>query len=98
MKCLGALDSFVSRLFLLEATFLGIIASALGWAFGTLVMFVINGFGQGWDIVMKVGLLGYLQNMVICVVIGMILTLLATIFPAQRAARMPPVMALRSEV
>jgi putative ABC transport system permease protein len=98
MKCLGALDSFVRRLFLLEAAFLGIIASTLGWAFGTLVMFIVNGFGQGWDMVVAVGLLGYLRSAAICIVVGTVLTLLATIFPAQRASQLPPAAALRSEV
>jgi ABC-type antimicrobial peptide transport system permease subunit len=98
MKCLGALDSFVRRLFMLEAAFLGILSSALGWAFGTLVMFVVNGFGQGWPAVIGVGLTGYLRSLGICVLVGTILTLLATVFPAQRASKLPPAAALRSEV
>jgi predicted lysophospholipase L1 biosynthesis ABC-type transport system permease subunit len=98
MKCLGALDSFVRRLFMLEAAFLGILASGLGWIFGTLVMFIVNGFSQGWNMVIAVGITGYLRSFVICVVVGTILTLLATIFPAQRASRLPPAAALRSEV
>ena len=31
MKCLGAMDGFIVKLFLLEAGFLGILASVLGW-------------------------------------------------------------------
>ena len=34
MKCLGALDSFVVTLFLLESGMMGICASVLGWAVG----------------------------------------------------------------
>ena len=98
MKCLGALDSFVLRLFLLEAGFLGIIASALGWVLGTLLMFVINGFSNGWPAVLSVGVGGYLKSFGICVVVGMVLTLLATIFPALRASQLPPASALRSEI
>jgi ABC-type antimicrobial peptide transport system permease subunit len=98
MKCLGALDSFVLRLFMLEAGFLGIIASFLGWAFGTTLMFVIDGFGQGWAAVISIGVAGYARNAVMCIVIGMILTLLATIFPALRASQLPPASALRSEI
>lgn len=98
MKCLGALDSFVRRLFMLEAAFLGIIASVIGWFIGTIIMVVSGGFSKGWAVVGAVGLLGYLTTLVICVVIGAVLTLAATFFPAQRAAKMPPVMALRSEI
>ena len=98
MKCLGALDSFVRRLFMLEAAFLGIIASAIGWIIGALIMVVAGGFGKGWAVVGAVGLMGYLQTFGFCIGIGMLLTLAATYFPAQRAASMPPVMALRSEI
>src|SRR5437764_3311412 len=34
MKCLGAMDGFIVKLFLLEAGFLGILASVLGWVVG----------------------------------------------------------------
>jgi putative ABC transport system permease protein len=98
MKCLGALDSFVLRLFILEACFLGVIASALGWVLGTLIMVVVNGFGQGWSVVFQVGILNYIKSFLICMGVGLVLTLLATIFPALRAASLPPVSALRSEV
>src|SRR6476661_3464374 len=31
MKCLGAMDGFIVKLFLIEAGFLGMVASVLGW-------------------------------------------------------------------
>src|SRR5713101_3030252 len=34
MKCLGAMDGFIVKLFLLEAGFLGVLASVLGWIVG----------------------------------------------------------------
>ncbi|MBW3623986.1 MAG: FtsX-like permease family protein [Armatimonadetes bacterium] len=98
MKCLGALDAFVRRLFMLEAGFLGVIASSLGWLVGTLIMVIAGGFSKGWPVVGAVGIMGYLETFVWCVVIGTVLTLAATFFPAQKAASMPPVMALRSEI
>lgn len=98
MKCLGALDSFVQRLFMLEAAFLGIIASTIGWVIGTAIMVIAGGFSKGWPVVAAVGLLGYLKTLIGCIGLGMLLTLAATFFPALRAAKMPPVMALRSEI
>src|ERR1051325_5130704 len=34
MKCLGAMDGFIVKLFLLQAGFLGMVASILGWLIG----------------------------------------------------------------
>ncbi len=98
MKCLGALDSFVQRLFLLEAGFLGIIASSLGWLFGAVIIVLMSGFSVGWAAIPAVGLLGYLRSFAVCVIVGTVLTMVATYFPSQRAAAMPPAAALRSEV
>jgi len=98
MKCLGALDSFVRRLFLIEAAFLGIIASTIGWFVGYLGMFLLFLIRQGWAVAAGVSLRSVLMDLVTCVVVGTILTLLATVFPAQRASKLPPAAALRSEI
>ena len=98
MKCLGALDSFVVVLFLLESGMLGICASVLGWVLGFVTMVLIAGFSKGWDIVATMSIWGVLGTLGFCVVIGMLLTLLATILPARQAAKMPAAMALRSEI
>lgn len=98
MKCLGALDSFVVILFLLESGMLGICASVLGWILGFVTMVLIAGFSKGWDIVATMSVWGILETLGFCVVIGMLLTLLATILPARQAAKMPAAMALRSEI
>ena len=34
MKCLGALDQFIVKIFMIEAFMIGVIASALGWVLG----------------------------------------------------------------
>jgi len=98
MKCLGALDAFVRRLFLLEAGFLGIIASTIGWLVGYLVMFLVYLARHGWAVAAGVPARTVGMNLLISVVVGTMLTLLATVFPAQRAAQLPPASALRSEV
>ncbi len=98
MKCLGALDSFVVTLFMLESGMMGVVASVIGWLVGFLLMILIAGFSQGWDIVATIGLLDVGRMFLIAVGVGLFLTILATIAPAQRAARMPAAMALRSEI
>src|SRR3954454_20863279 len=47
MKCLGALDGFIVKLFLLEAGFLGILASLLGWVIGYGVIAIVGVIREG---------------------------------------------------
>ena len=47
MKCLGALDSFVVKLFFIESCVLGFLASLLGGIMGWLVISLINIFTIG---------------------------------------------------
>ncbi len=98
MKCLGALDSFVVKLFFLEAGLLGVVASAIGFFVGWLLVFVINLFRLGggvWSAATPLELLALLgQSMAV----GVVVTVVATILPAIRAAKMPPAAALRVEV
>ena len=98
MKCLGALDSFIVRLFFLESAFAGLIGSALGAPIGialaTLRMGLAVGFGS-----LDLGQLGRdtLINGAIALAIGTTITVLAAIYPAYVAARMQPVEAMRAE-
>lgn len=98
MKCLGALDSFVVLLLVLESSMLGIVASALGWVLGFVSMLLIAGTSKGWDVVATMNPLAVLGTFGICIFVGMGLTLVATIVPAMQAAKMPAAMALRSEI
>lgn len=98
MKCLGALDSFVVRMFILEGMFMGVIASALGALLGGGVMLISAGWSVGWSAVRGVSLAQFGLIVIICLGVGTFLTFLATIAPAIRAARMPPAAALRAEI
>ena len=98
MKCLGALDSFVVKLFFLEAGMLGVVASAIGFLVGWLLVFIINLFRLGagvWSAATPLELLGLLGQ---AMAVGVVVTVVATILPAIRAAKMPPAAALRVEV
>lgn len=98
MKCLGALDGFIVKLFFIESCFLGFIASVLGFVVGWLVISLIRLAMDGIEVF---GPYFWMQSLRLCgqsAAIGTVLTFLATIFPAYRAAKMPPVAALRAEV
>lgn len=98
MKCLGALDSFVVVLFLLESGMMGIVASVLGWVAGFASITLIAGLSRGWDIVANIEPVQLVQTFGWSLLVGLLLTIVATIAPALRAAGMPAAVALRSEI
>lgn len=98
MKCLGALDIFIVQLFLLESSVMGVVASVAGWLVGFLSIWLIGLINHGWIVAGQITILQALQSLGIGLVVGVFLTVVATIPPAIRAAKMPPVMALRTEV
>src|SRR5205823_7528703 len=76
MKCLGALDSFIVKLFLIEACLLGVTASLIGYVIGfgfaMAAGAIQNGFKQ-WSLVPPGAvLLAFLA----CVLVGALLTVL----------------------
>jgi len=97
MKCLGALDTFIVKLFLLESSALGFIGTLLGIIVG---MF-LSSLRQ--LIVYKSPTLTYYPGLniilagVLAAFIGLLLSILAAILPARNAARMEPVEAMRVE-
>lgn len=98
MKCLGALDSLIVRLFFIESVFLGFLSSLLGFAIGWLVISLVHLFMDGVVVFGADFWLGTLKLMFASVGVGTFLTFIATIAPAIRAAQMPPAAALRVEV
>ncbi|HZT44330.1 MAG TPA: FtsX-like permease family protein [Chthonomonadaceae bacterium] len=98
MKCLGALDSFVVRLFFIEAILMGVFASFAGWLAGWLIITLVHLISDGVSIFGGSFWSGTLWLMVQSTLIGTLITLVAAIPPAVRAAQMPPAVALRSEI
>lgn len=88
IKCLGASDGFIVKVFFLESAVLGAIGSFAGSVLGSLVMKLIS--GASWSVVGFVVLLGTGA--------GILMTVLAAIAPAVQAAKMPAAAALRVDV
>jgi ABC-type antimicrobial peptide transport system permease subunit len=97
MKCLGALDRFILRLFLLEAGMQGFAGASVGALLGLLTAFLsaLLTFGALTFTTFPVGLLGL--TMIKAILIGCGLSLIGVIYPAITAARMAPVEAMRTE-
>ena len=99
LKCLGALGSFVVRLFLIENAFIGALASFLGAILGCLLALVQLGavfeFALlNWGLCLEAMLPGILK----AVALGTVLTLLASLYPTYVASRMRPVDAMRVDI
>jgi putative ABC transport system permease protein len=99
MKCLGALDSLIVRLFLIESLFMGIVSSLGGWLFGIIVVTLVRigtlGVNSGM-IGMEAGIFWKIFGC--CVGAGALLTIIAALLPSIRASQMQPAVALRSEL
>lgn len=96
MKCLGALDQFIVKLFLIESGLLGALAGLLGSLVGTLVMYLVNVFRYQFKTAAVVGPM--LTIVLVSIVLGTVLSIVAAILPARQAARMPAAAALRTTV
>ncbi|MCU0538428.1 MAG: FtsX-like permease family protein [Desulfobacterales bacterium] len=97
MKCLGALDRFVLRLFLLEAGMQGLAGALSGAAAGALFA-LAAGLGRfGLEAVREVGAGDLGLSIGWATATGVGLSLLGVLYPAWVAARMQPVEAMRVE-
>lgn len=99
LKCLGALDRFVVRLFLVESFFIGF----LGSLSGTIIGFLLSILQVGAVLEFSLLSMGeYLRCFFSCapiaILAGTVLTVIAAIYPTYVAARMKPVDAMRTEL
>lgn len=100
MKCLGALDTFVIKLFMIESVFQGISGATLGVIIGLLLATIEGTLTYGLSIWRHglVPLSTFGSYACLCLLAGVMLTIVGAIYPAWRAARMQPVEAMRAEV
>ena len=97
MKCLGALDRFIVRLFILEALMQGLVGSVTGSILGVLAATASSALNLGAGIFLSFPWHALIYSMLISTLVGTGLSLLGVIYPAIIAARMQPVEAMRQE-
>lgn len=97
MKCLGALDKFIIRIFLLESSGLGIIGTVIGIIVGFGLTMSLLTFRYGIYPWKHFPVTNLIQSALISLLIGAGLSIFAAIYPASVAARMEPVSAMRVE-
>jgi putative ABC transport system permease protein len=98
MKCLGALDEFIVRLFLIETAVLGFLGAIVGAIVGHVIMLVVSMIRFGVSVTAKMDWSQMLIYIGFATLIGCVISLVAAVPPAVRASRMPPAAALSTEV
>jgi ABC-type lipoprotein release transport system permease subunit len=97
MKCLGALDSFIVKLFLLESTFQGLAGTSAGIIIGFALTLGLALLDYGGYAFTYFPLGGIAESAGYALVVGTLLSLIGAMLPAYRAAKMEPVEAMRSD-
>jgi len=97
MKCLGALDRIVLRLFLLEALLLGILGSGAGALLGLAISYAASMLRYGALDYAGMHVLPLLAPAVKAWATGIGLSLLGVLYPAWLAARLHPIIVMREE-
>ncbi|MHA1710951.1 MAG: ABC transporter permease [Candidatus Freyarchaeota archaeon] len=98
MKCLGALDRHIFMLFLVESVVLGLVGGAIGFAAGTTMAFIAQSLQLGLEVLSKVPGYHILSSFGASLLLSISLSVIATLYPAYKAAKSNPVEALQFEI
>ena len=97
LKCLGARDQFIVRLYFIESTLQGIAGAAFGMIAGLMVSLTVMTVQYGLYTWKALPILAIVGNLLIAFVVGILMSVVSSILPAYSAARKQPIEALRVE-
>ncbi|MCF6247773.1 MAG: FtsX-like permease family protein [Desulfobacula sp.] len=97
MKCLGALDRFILRLFLIEATLQGFIGATIGSVAGTVIALLGSLFKFGTVAMIFISINDVIMSITTAIFLGCFLSIIGVLYPALLAAKMQPVEAMRGK-
>lgn len=101
MKCLGALSAFVRQIFLIESCMIGAMGGLAGSILGagfTIIIYAFT-FGLGMVTTSLSAAMGTLfLYLLLAFTAGVVLSMMAAIYPANVASKMVPANALRSNI
>ena len=97
MKCLGALDRFILKLFLLEAGIQGLAGAGIGAIVGGLFALINGAIHFGLAAMAYLSWPSAVASVAAAAGLGCFLSLLGVLYPAIVAARMQPVEAMRAD-
>lgn len=97
LKCIGAQDAFIVKTYFIESSLQGIMGTTLGMLIGLTVSVAVNTVAYGAFVFQSFPVQAVLKSVFIALVIGCLMSVLASIAPAYWAARKQPVEAMRVE-
>ncbi len=97
IKCLGATDSGVLEIFLIEALLLGIIGGVIGTIVGWVTAVVMYSL-QGINVFFEGAMLSYARIIGMSIGVAALISIVAAAYPSYYAARLKPAEALRYEI
>lgn len=99
LRAIGASGKQVRRMISIEALGIGVAGTVIGTLAGIVVAQLIvaafNAIGAGFP---SPGIVMLPRTIIICAIVGIGVTMLSVIVPSRRAARIPPVAAMRPEL
>jgi len=97
MKCLGALDRIIVRLFLIEALILGMVGAGVGGLLGMLAAWTGSLVHYATLDCLKISLMPLLAQVLYAWAVGIGLSVLGVIYPAILAAKLQPVIVMKEQ-
>jgi len=97
MKCLGATDGFILKQFLIEAAIQGVVGGTAGMIIGMIVSVLKSSAMFGGAVFAHFPAVHVVYCVFFTIVTGILLAMLASIYPARAAANMAPMDAMRVE-
>jgi predicted lysophospholipase L1 biosynthesis ABC-type transport system permease subunit len=94
MKCLGAMNRHILLLFLMESIIQGFAGGVVGYFVGLLGAVLSTGFSIGFTAIQNVPFIEFIGLLLGSVTLSTVLSGVATLYPAYRAAKLHPVEAL----
>lgn len=97
MKCLGATDRYILVQFMLEAALQGVAGGLLGMFIGFIIATVKNTVLFGGQVYLNWPMVTLLTSALFAIGAGVLLAVLASVYPSWAASRMAPMEAMRVE-